>query len=181
MPSAQHLMAGEPPLSVPVHATHPIPVHATSPVPVHAAPSSVDFFVLNSLFASAAAQRAVVGVRGKTLVEKLAMLPAAAKATKVEPAPLKGSPWLRPIFSRRQVFVCGRVCVRGCVSVCVCVCVCVCMCVCLCVCVCVSVCMSVLERERECVCVCVCVCTCVSVRVCVCECVCARVLVVCSA
>ena len=146
-PSAQHLMAGEPPLSVPVHATRPIPVHATRLVPVHAAPASVDSFVLNGLFASAAAQRAVAGVRGKTLVEKLAMLPAAAKATKVEPAPLKGSPWLRPIFSRRQVClfcvwtcVCSRVCECVCVCVCVCVCMCVCMCVCECVCVCVCVC-----------------------------------------
>jgi len=36
-------------------------------------------------------------------VQKLEMLPAAAQPTKIEPAPVRGSPWRRPIFSRRQL------------------------------------------------------------------------------
>ena len=67
-------------------------------------PGGLEKFKTNNIYSSQI-------LRAKTLVEKLAMLPLAAQPTKVDPAPSKlsrpftGSPWRRPVFSRRQLAV----------------------------------------------------------------------------
>lgn len=67
-------------------------------------PGCLENFKTNNIYSSQI-------LRAKTLVEKLAMLPLAAQPTKVDPAPSKlsrpftGSPWRRPVFSRRQLAV----------------------------------------------------------------------------